>query len=83
MLSQRPQAPFGAHTITVSICVDHKPRLVLVDAVVGHMHTLPPAQVVDQSQYPTQSACNASYDNEKPEAHPNFQEELEDADLTT
>ena len=40
---QCSQAPFGTHPITVSILVGNEAWLVLVDAVVGHMHTPPPA----------------------------------------
>ena len=40
---QCSQAPLRAHTITVSISVSLETRLMLVHAVVGHMHTPPPA----------------------------------------
>ncbi len=43
VLLQSPQAPFRPHPITVSICIGYKAWLVLVDAVIGHMHTPPPA----------------------------------------
>ena len=43
---QCSQAPFRTHPITVSIFVGNKAWLVLVDAVVGHMHAPPPAQQV-------------------------------------
>ena len=43
---QCSQAPFRTHPITVSILVGNKAWLVLVDAVVGHVHTPPPAQQV-------------------------------------
>lgn len=41
-----PQAPFGTNPITVSIFVGYKAWLMLVHAVVGHMHAPAPAQII-------------------------------------
>jgi len=50
MFLQCSQAPFRTHPITVSIFVGNEARLVLVDAVVGHMHTPPPATAAAHCQ---------------------------------